>query len=184
MAPEQAAADPATDHRADLYAFGCMAYELFTGQPPFADLAPNRRLAAQVASAPAPIARFRPDVPRSLETLIMRCLEPDPADRPQRAEELSAVLDSIVARRSAQLAVPTGLLVPVVLGKVMMLYLAASLGALLLVRGAIVWAGLPAWTLPAAGVAAAIGLPLVLVNRWTHYRGRRAASDAPSTVAP
>ena len=35
MSPEQAIGDPATDHRADIYAFGCLAYELFAGAPPF-----------------------------------------------------------------------------------------------------------------------------------------------------
>jgi serine/threonine-protein kinase len=182
MAPEQAAADPGTDHRADLYAFGCMAYELFTGQPPFADMPPQRRLAAQAAAPPPPISSFRPDVPRALHKLVMRCLERDPAARPQRAEELSQVLDSIVARRSAQLAVPTALLVPVVLGKVLMLYLAAALALLLLVRGAIVWAGLPAWALTGVAILAGLGLPVALTTTWTHYRDRRAASDAPTTA--
>ena len=184
MAPEQAAADPATDHRADLYAFGCMAYELLTGQPPFADVPPNRRLAAQITGSPAAIATFRPDVPRSLQTLVMRCLATDPADRPQRAEELSEVLDSIVARRSAQLAVPTAALVPVMLGKVLMLYLAAALAVLLVVRGAIVWAGLPAWAFAGSAVVAALGMPVALTRTWRHYRDRRAASDAPTTAVP
>jgi serine/threonine-protein kinase len=182
MAPEQAAADPGTDHRADIYAFGCMAYELFTGQPPFADVPPHRRLAAQVAAAPAAISSFRPDVPRSLHALVMRCLEKDPADRPQAAEELIAVLDSAVARHSTQLAVPTALLVPVVLGKVLMLYLAAAIGMLLLVRGAIVYAGLPSWAFAGGMIAAALGVPITLGVAWGHYRGRRAASDSPTTA--
>ena len=182
MAPEQAAADPGTDHRADLYAFGCMAYEMFTGQPPFANVAPRRRLAAQLAAPPAPISTFRPDVPRELHVLVMRCLEKDPAARPQRAEALSEVLESIVARRSAQLAVPTALLVPTVLGKILMLYVAAALAFLLVVRGAIAWVRLPGWALTAATILAALGLPIALTMSWAHYRDRRAASDAPHTA--
>ena len=179
MAPEQAAADPATDHRADIYSFGCVAYELLTGQPPFADVPPSKRLAAQISRAPAPISSFRPDVPRALETLVMRCLERDAADRPQRADELTSALDSIVARRTAQVAIPTTLLVPVVLGKVLMLYVAAMLAVLLLLRGAMAWLRMPASVLPAAMIVMALGLPFVLRTSWLHYRDRRAASEAP-----
>ena len=52
MAPEQAAADPAMDQRVDLYAFGSLAYELLTGQAPFAGRSPQAMLAAHVAEAP------------------------------------------------------------------------------------------------------------------------------------
>ncbi|HET7189486.1 MAG TPA: serine/threonine-protein kinase, partial [Gemmatimonadaceae bacterium] len=179
MAPEQAAADPATDHRADIYSFGCMAYELLTGQPPFADVPSSKRLAAQITRAPAPVSSFRPDVPQALETLVMRCLEKEPADRPQRADELTRALDTIVARRTAQMAIPTTLLVPVVLGKVLMLYVAAMLAVLLLLRGAVVWLRVPAPILPGAIVVMSLGLPFVLRTSWLHYRDRRAASEAP-----
>ncbi len=43
MAPEQAAADPHVDHRADMYAFGCLAYEVLTGQAPFVGTIAARR---------------------------------------------------------------------------------------------------------------------------------------------
>ncbi len=54
MAPEQAAADPSTDHRADIYSFGCMAYEMLAGRPPFADLSPHKLLAAHMGRSPNP----------------------------------------------------------------------------------------------------------------------------------
>src|SRR2546430_5384908 len=52
MAPEQAAADPSTDARADIYSFGCMAYELLARRPPFVDRTPQKLLAAQMAQPP------------------------------------------------------------------------------------------------------------------------------------
>ena len=48
MAPEQAVGDPATDHRADIYSFGCLAYEVLSGQPPFHDVPPHQLVAAHV----------------------------------------------------------------------------------------------------------------------------------------
>ena len=54
MAPEQAAGDPATDHRADIYAFGCVAYELLAGQPPFPGLPPHKLLVAHMSETPKP----------------------------------------------------------------------------------------------------------------------------------
>jgi serine/threonine-protein kinase len=75
MAPEQAAADPHIDHRADIYALGVLGYELLTGQPPFTGPKPQAVLAAQVNQAPMPVTQYRPTVPSVLAALIMRCLE-------------------------------------------------------------------------------------------------------------
>ncbi|HEX7123731.1 MAG TPA: protein kinase [Gemmatimonadaceae bacterium] len=95
MAPEQATADPLVDHRADIYAFGCLAYELLTGQPPFAGRPTAAMLAAHVTDEPEAIDRRRPSVSPSLAALVMRCLEKRPADRPQQASEIVRVLDEI-----------------------------------------------------------------------------------------
>ncbi len=95
MAPEQASADPLVDHRADLYAWGVMAFELITGQSPFAGRTPRAMLAAHMTEAPEHITRRRPSTPPALATLVMRCLEKRAADRPQSADEIVRTLDGI-----------------------------------------------------------------------------------------
>ena len=96
MAPEQASADPAVDHRADLYALGVVAYEMLAGQPPFAGRTTQGLLAAHLTEAPEPLVRRRPAVPAALAALVMRCLEKRPADRPQRASEIVHELDAVL----------------------------------------------------------------------------------------
>jgi len=93
MAPEQAAADPNTDHRADIYSFGVMAYELFAGKPPFAGRSPAALLAAQMTETPPPLSVARPDAPVPLVELVRRCLEKDPTRRPQEATGIIQALD-------------------------------------------------------------------------------------------
>ncbi len=93
--PEQAAADPNVDHRADIYSVGVVAYELLTGRPPFVDRMPHAILSAQVTKTPDPVRKHQPTVPPAVEQMVMKCLEKDPADRWQSAEELSARLDAL-----------------------------------------------------------------------------------------
>ena len=95
MAPEQATADPAIDHRADIYAFGALAYEMLTGQPPFAGRSPQALLAAHSTEVPETIVKRRPNLPPALGALVMRCLEKRAADRPQSASEIVHILDDI-----------------------------------------------------------------------------------------
>jgi tetratricopeptide (TPR) repeat protein len=94
MAPEQATADPATDHRADVYAFGCLAYEIFTGKPPFHGRPPHQILAAHFTDVPLPLTAGRPDAPAPIAALIAHCLEKDPARRPQTANDILTALDA------------------------------------------------------------------------------------------
>jgi serine/threonine-protein kinase len=88
MAPEQAAADPHTDHRADLYALGVLGYEILAGQPPFVAPTAQAVVAAHLLQTPVPLAELRPSVPAALAGLVMRCLAKRPADRPQSAAEV------------------------------------------------------------------------------------------------
>jgi eukaryotic-like serine/threonine-protein kinase len=93
MAPEQISMDPTIDHRADLYAFGCVAYELLGGTPPFASTTVQSLFAAHLSEAPRPIDAIAPELPPELASLVMRCLEKDPAKRPQSAREVLRVLE-------------------------------------------------------------------------------------------
>jgi serine/threonine-protein kinase len=94
MAPEQLAADPAADHRVDLYAAALVAYELLTGASPFAAASPQATLAAQLTRVPEPLRAVRPDVSPALADVVMRCLAKDPAARPASAAELLDALDA------------------------------------------------------------------------------------------
>jgi serine/threonine-protein kinase len=95
MAPEQAAGDPAADHRADLYAFGMVAYELLAGASPFAGKAPHQLIAAHMNERPAPLTSVRADCPPVLASLVMRCLEKEPSARPNSAREVLQALDAV-----------------------------------------------------------------------------------------
>ena len=108
MAPEQAAADPATDLRADIYAFGATAYEMLAGHPPFAGRSAQSMLAAHATEVPPAIAALRPATPAALADLVMRCLEKRPGDRPQSVDEIVRALDSIamVTTTGARAATP------------------------------------------------------------------------------
>ncbi len=95
MAPEQAAADPSTDHRADIYAFGIVAYELLTGRAPFYGRSAQQVLAAHAIEQPTAIEQVRPTVPRPLAALVTLCIEKRAADRPQTAREIVRVLETV-----------------------------------------------------------------------------------------
>jgi len=94
MAPEQATADPSLDHRVDIYALGIMAYEILTGHAPFSGNA-QQVIAAHLTRKPDPVTVHRNTVSPALEAIVMRCLEKNPADRPQSADEVLQALDSL-----------------------------------------------------------------------------------------
>jgi tetratricopeptide (TPR) repeat protein len=181
MAPEQAAADPAVDHRADLYSFGCVGYELLAGRSPFAGLAPQRMLAAHLSERPQPVAELRRDCPPVLAELVMRCLEKEPDDRPQRAADLVKVLEVATTSDPARAAAPR-----VLLGGRMSLtgalgaWLAAFLAVGLVARAAIITIGLPDWVYPGALLVVGLGLPAILFTHFVHRAARDAFTQSPA----
>ena len=99
MAPEQIEDGVPVDHRADLYAWGLLAFEMLSGRLPD-DLSSDGRASG------AALRRSRPDVPRALAALIADCLARDPRSRPPDAAALSARLSRVTggARGGRRLA--------------------------------------------------------------------------------
>ena len=79
------------DTRADIYALGCVAYLYAAGRSPFVEKDPQELLRAHLSLQPEPPSTYA-DVPEPLERLIMRCLEKDPNDRYEDANDLEAAL--------------------------------------------------------------------------------------------
>ncbi len=161
MAPEQAAADPSADHRADIYSFGCMAYELLAGRPPFAGLAPQKLLAAHMGSKPTPISELRADTPPQLAALVMRCLEKDPDDRPQNGNEISHILDAVSTGETTASLPAIAFSGPGGLRRALIVWAVSFAAAYIVAKASIVAIGLPDWVLPATIVLMGLGLPLV-----------------------
>ncbi|MFE2346896.1 protein kinase domain-containing protein [Kitasatospora cineracea] len=117
LSPEQATASQ-VDGRADLYAVGCVLYEMLTGAPPFTADTPVAVTFKHVTEYPVPVSAHRPDVPPALDAAILRLLAKNPAERPAdaqsaAAELLAAVPAGPVDRTAELLGAATQVLPPV-----------------------------------------------------------------------
>jgi len=99
MSPEQIRNSKDVDPRSDIWSLGATLHELLTGEPPFQGTSFSALCAAIIADSPARLCDARPDAPRSLEAVILRCLEKDPA---RRFPDMAAL-----ARELGPLASPT-----------------------------------------------------------------------------
>ena len=184
MAPEQAAADPDTDARADLYSFGCVAYEMLAGRPPFVGMSPQKLLAAHMGERPQDITALRRDTPPLLGELVMRCLEKEPNNRPSSAADVVRALE-MVSTTSGNTTAASAVLLG---GRVRMrVALAAWAGVFvaswILAKAAIVGIGLPSWVLPGALIVAALGLPAILFTAYVQKTAHAALTRTP-TLTP
>jgi serine/threonine protein kinase len=109
MSPEQVRGEPA-DHRADIFAFGCVLYEMFSGTRAFRRDTPVASMNAVLSEEPPDLATSRPDVPVSLTRIVQRCLQKQPERRFQSVHDLAFALEGITETGvvSAQFAAPPG----------------------------------------------------------------------------
>lgn len=91
MAPELCTGQ-AVDARTDVYSLGCVLYFVLTGQPTFRGDSWMEVMMMHTSEPPVPPSRLNPEVPPDLETVVLRCLEKDPARRFQTAAEVDAAL--------------------------------------------------------------------------------------------
>lgn len=91
LSPEQALGK-AVDHRSDLYATGCLLYELLTLRPPFTGETPLSVVYQHVQDAPAPPSQTATNCPPELDGLVLRALAKEPDDRFQSAEEMRGLV--------------------------------------------------------------------------------------------
>jgi class 3 adenylate cyclase len=99
MAPEQALGRQ-PDARSDLYSLGCVTYEMVTGRTPFLGDDPVAIISQHINTAPVAPSWHNPQVPRALESLILRLLAKDPNERPSSASAIPEALQAIVATAS------------------------------------------------------------------------------------
>jgi TolB-like protein len=93
LSPEQCEGHGRVDGRADIYALGCVIFEMLTGQPPFTGRTRLSIIAKQIGEAAPSAAILRPDLPAEVDDLLRRCLAKVPADRFETAAELRASID-------------------------------------------------------------------------------------------
>jgi serine/threonine-protein kinase len=137
MAPEQALGDPGADYRADIYAWGVVAWELLGGAHPYSDRSTVQALIAAHIAEPAPsLAARRPEVPDALAALVMRCLQKAPANRPASANELLAAVESVNTSSEVIARPPRG-----GRGRVVATVAVAAVVAVAIASGVIAWRG-------------------------------------------
>jgi tetratricopeptide (TPR) repeat protein len=113
MSPEQAVGDPHLDGRSDVYALGCVLYEMLSGHPPFMGTTPREVIARHTVDAVPPLRTARPTIPQNVDDSVVRALAKVPADRFPTAHDFAeALAGRLAARPSGSAALLAGLLRP------------------------------------------------------------------------
>ena len=93
MSPEQATGAQEVDARSDVYALGCVLYEMLAGEPPFTGPTPQAIMMRSLSEAPRPLRQARETVPAAVEQVVLTALAKSPADRYPTATQFARALD-------------------------------------------------------------------------------------------
>ena len=100
MSPEQATGGRGVDARSDIYALGCVLYELLAGEPPYAGPTPHAVIAKLLADPVPSVRRLRDTVPAEIDEALVKALAKTPADRFATAADFSTALDRAASQQS------------------------------------------------------------------------------------
>jgi tetratricopeptide (TPR) repeat protein len=93
MSPEQVAGEPRIDHRSDIYALGCVVFEMLAGGPPFDGPTVQAILAKHIRERVPSLSVVRPGIPAGMVAAVEKALEKVPGDRYDTAVEFAAALE-------------------------------------------------------------------------------------------
>ena len=101
MSPEQALGDEVVDARCDIYAVGCVLYEMIVGAPPFDAATPSSIVTRKISGEFVPATSMRSGVPVALDDVLATALSAEPSDRYATAAEFLQALTNVDVRTSA-----------------------------------------------------------------------------------
>ena len=188
MSPEQASGSAAVDSRSDIFAVGCVLYEMIAGEPPFTGPTPQAIVIRSLTETPRSLSTTREGLSPAVDAVVSRALAKNPADRWQTAGEFAKALGGAEdqmrlgplggARTPAQ---GVAIEAPPSATKVWGLFAGAAVLSLALVYGLVQRWGLPSWVLGLAVLLLAIGALVLVVTGRTE--AKRAAGGAVTGLA-
>jgi hypothetical protein len=134
ISPEQAeGGEP--DARSDLYSLAAVLYECLVGRPPFEGASPIEIARAHADKPPLPLRSIKADIPRALDTAVMKALSKDPSSRYASAADMAEALAQSVGRRSSSFRSPARSVTATATRPSRKIFVLGLVGALLLTAG-------------------------------------------------